>query len=119
MKVNIKLHGADALAAALNSAAGLDFVKKAIKVHTARLDQSMKRKAVFTRGYSRGDTRRSIRPEVDSDGLTGRVKATTNYSGYLEKGTRKMAAQPFAEPALNEVEPGFLEDLNKGSRLKK
>jgi len=45
--------------------------------------------------------------------MTGRVKATADYAGYVEKGTRFMAAKPYLEPSLNEVKPGFLDDLKR------
>lgn len=40
-----------------------------------------------------------------------KVTSGTNYSGYLETGTRFMEAQPFMKPALDGVIENFIKDL--------
>ncbi|NCB80747.1 MAG: histone H1, partial [Bacilli bacterium] len=49
--------------------------------------------------------------QVESDKAI--VEALTSYSGYLEVGTRKMEAQPFMKPALEEVAPKMVEEMAK------
>ncbi|WP_086349933.1 HK97-gp10 family putative phage morphogenesis protein [Candidatus Enterococcus clewellii] len=41
------------------------------------------------------------------------ILSPTHYSIYLEKGTRKMVAQPFLRPAVDEERPRLYENLNK------
>lgn len=83
-----------------------------LKDHGSRLHRRAVRNAVFTRGYSTGATRQSIHLTVGRD--EARVKANTDYSGYVEVGTRKMEAQPYMGPALEETIPEFVADLEKG-----
>ncbi len=40
----------------------------------------------------------NIRPEVSADGMF--VVADTEYADFVERGTSKMAAQPFLRPAM-------------------
>jgi len=44
-----------------------------------------------------GHNKRSITRDVK--GLVGRVYSTSGYGGYLETGTKRMAAQPYFYPA--------------------
>ena len=72
----------------------------------------------FKKGYSTGATKRSIKLDLASNGLRAVVKANTDYSGYLEVGTRKMEAQPFMQPAFNEIQPKFIDDLRRAGIVK-
>lgn len=83
-----------------------------LKDHGSRLHRRAVRNAVFTRGYSTGATRQSIHLTVGRD--EAKVKTGTDYSGYVEVGTRKMEAQPYMGPALEETIPDFVADLEKG-----
>lgn len=111
--VLIEVQGTEGLIKAIDAMLNLDEVKSVVKKNTSLLDRTAKRKAVFTKGYSKGNLRRNITPNIEDGGLTGRVKADVEYSGYVEKGTRKMDAQPFMEPAKEEVEPKFIKDLQE------
>ena len=77
----------------------------------SQLETQAKQNAQFTKGYSTGATRQNITLTVS--GEEAKVQAETEYSGYLEVGTRKMAAQPFMKPALDAIYPQFVEDLLK------
>lgn len=46
-----------------------------------------------------GNNRRSI--TFEAKGLEGAVFSTSGYGGFLETGTRKMAARPYMKPALD------------------
>ena len=59
--------------------------------------------------YTTGATRRSI--NLQAGGNQAVIEALTNYSGYVEVGTRKMEAQPFMKPALEEVVPDMVEEM--------
>jgi HK97 gp10 family phage protein len=50
-----------------------------------------------------GTLRDSIHQEILSD-LMGQLIADTDYAGYVELGTSKMEAQPYMQPAADEVE---------------
>lgn len=52
-----------------------------------------------------GNNRRSIK--FEAKGLTGSIYSTSGYGGYLETGTRFMAAQPYFKPALDKNFPKF------------
>ena len=115
---NISFKGDQELLNALEKMARTDVFKEVVKKNGSSLQKMAQRKAVFTKGYSTGATKRSIKLELETSGLEARVKATTNYSGYLEVGTRKMEAQPFMQPAFNEVQPKFIDDLRRAGIVK-
>ena len=62
-----------------------------------------------------GDLRESIGVDMYGDGrsvgLTAVVGPTARYGLFVEKGTSKMAAQPFMAPALEAEAPGFQKAL--------
>lgn len=113
---SLKITGLDELGKKLKQNATLDDVKKVVRHNGARLQQSMQGKADFTRGYATGQTKRSIYLEVEDNGLTAKVAPETEYSPYLEYGTRFMTPQPFVNPAFNEVKTQFLSDMQKLTR---
>ena len=51
-----------------------------------------------------GHLKNSIDNEVIGD--TARVGSNVEYAGYVEEGTRHMAAQPYLRPALYRVRSG-------------
>lgn len=115
VSVKIQLKGIAKLSTGLKNAAQMKAAKAIVDKHTSRLQALSQRKAVFTRGYSTGATKRLIKLEISSNGLSGRVSAGTDYSGYVELGTRKMTAQPFMRPAFRVVKGGFIIDLRRAA----
>lgn len=115
--MRIDLKGDDELIRKLSGIKNLDFARKTVRKHGGNLQRTMKKNAtpglIFTQGYSRGETKRSISLEVFDSGLSVRVFPNTNYAPYLEYGTRKMEAEPFVKPSLDKVKDGFLKDLEK------
>ena len=95
----------------------MDDVKTVVQHNGELLDNTMVRQAVFGRfaehPTTTGDTARSITLTMSDGGLTATVAPETEYSFYLEVGTRFMPAQPFVKPAFDIVKPKFLEDLKK------
>lgn len=73
----------------------------------------------FVRGYSTGETKRTTNKSIYNEGLTGEVGAVTEYIPFVEKGTRKMTPEPFAQPSYNEIKYKFKEDVKKnlGNKL--
>lgn len=94
----------------------LDDVKKVVKKNGSELQQKAQKHADFKKGYQTGTTKRSISLEIKSNGLTAEVQPGTEYSPYLEFGTRFMDAQPFVRPAYNEQKQKFKSDMDKLTR---
>lgn len=109
----VKVEGIEALVKGLNKNADLDLIKKVVKTNGAELDSKAKRNAVFTQGYATGQTKRSISTTIEDGGLTSKTKPSTEYSVYVEYGTRKMAAQPFMKPAFNAQKEQFKKDIKR------
>lgn len=49
----------------------------------------------------------------DINGLTAEIGPSTEYEGYVEYGTSKMAAQPYMGPAAEKNTPPFEKALGK------
>lgn len=111
--VNLKFNGLEALNAKLIDIKNMTAAKKIVKTNGAELQRRMVRNAVFIRGYSTGQTRRSITTELENDGMTSITKPNTEYASYLEYGTRYMSAQPFVAPAFNEQKDIFKRDVER------
>ena len=109
----IHVEGLDELRKALKKNVTMDDVKRVVRHHGAGLQSTMMNKADFKKGYQTGATKRSIQLEITDGGFTAEVEPTTHYSPYLEYGTRKMEAQPFVRPALDEQKPKFINDMQK------
>lgn len=109
----ITIKGLDKLEKALRENATLNDVKRVVKHNGSALQRNMQGKADFTQGYQTGTTKRSIGLEIQDGGFTANVGPETEYSPYLEYGTRFMAAQPFVNPALNEQKEKFKSDMQK------
>jgi HK97 gp10 family phage protein len=109
----IKVKGIRKLEKALKAGVTMEDVKKVVRFHGSQLQQRMQRNASFTRGYQTGATKRSIGLDLKSDGLAAHVGPTTEYSPYLEYGTRFMAAQPFVRPSFREEQQVFIKNLRR------
>lgn len=110
---DLKVTGLVELARALKKNVKMDDVKTVVQKNGADLQRTMQRKADFKKGYQTGTTKRSIRLNIKDGGFTAEVEPTTEYSPYLEYGTRYMEKQPFVKPALEETEPKFNSDMRK------
>lgn len=110
--------GDDILLHALQTAQNMEAHKAIVKKHTSQLQKKAQHNAIFVKGYSTGATKERIGQEIMDDGFAGRVKADTEYSGYVEVGTRKMEAQPFLKPAFEEVQAEFIKDLRRAGIAK-
>lgn len=115
MSVQIKIEGADLAAKALMKmeAKHKVAVKRVVKHHGSKLQEGMKRNAVFTGPYSVGETARQVDLAIKDGGFTAEVGTSTLYAPYLEYGTRFMAAQPFVKKSLDQQAPDFMSDLQK------
>lgn len=111
--VGLTFNGVEELKAKLLDKSKLLAVKNIVKSNGSELQQGMVNKAQFKRGYSTGATRQSITTSIEHNGLTVRTGPHTHYAGYVEKGTRKMAAQPFVKPAFDIQKVRFKKDLEE------
>ena len=109
----VTISGIKELQKALKDNATMDDVKRVVRHHGQQLQEKAQSHADFKKGYQTGTTKRSIALEIKEGGLTAEVEPGTEYSKYLEYGTRFMEAQPFMRPALNEQKNKFKSDLEK------
>ncbi len=111
--MKIKIDGLDELEKKLKANVTMNDVKRVVRHHGAELQRRMQAKADFKKGYQTGTTKRSIGLEIKDAGLAAEVAPETEYSPYLEYGTRFMEAQPFVRPALEEQAIEFKSDMQK------
>ena len=109
----LKFEGIFELERALKKAVTLDDVKNTVRLNGSEMERTMKRNARFVRGYSTGETKRSIELKISPDGFTATVRPKTEYSPYLEYGTRFMSAQPFVKPTHDTQKRKFINDMNR------
>ncbi|MCT4388303.1 phage tail protein [Leuconostoc pseudomesenteroides] len=114
-QVNYHFNGLKELQKALVERADLTEVSKVVKKHTTQAQQSAMAKAssVYTKGYSTGDTKKSIGVQFEKGGLTGIVGMGMEYNPYTEKGTRFMPAEPLLDPVFRKEKTVFKSDLEK------
>ena len=109
----IKIVGMDKLEKQLKKNVTLNDVRTVVRKNGADLQRIIQRNADFDKGYQTGETRRSVGLEITDGGMTAESGPTTEYSEYLEYGTRFMEKQPFIKPGLEEVELKFRSDMQK------
>ena len=113
MSSGIQVKGLDKLQKALKDNVTLDDVKQVVRQNGSELQTKMQQNADFTKGYATGTTKRSIGLEIKDSGFTAEVAPTTEYSPYLEYGTRFMSAQPFVKPAYEQQKEQFKKDMDR------
>ena len=121
----IKVDGLDELLKKLKENVTLDDVKRVVRTNGQQMQKKMQAAADFNKGYQTGTTKRSIILELEDAGLTavsGSIdpvrnpntnQPATEYSPYVEYGTRFMEAQPFVRPAYEEQKAKFKSDMQK------
>lgn len=112
----IKVTGIKELEKALRKNATMEKIKQIVRNNGAELQTKIQENADFAKGYQTSTTKRSVSLEITDGGLSAESGPETEYSPYLEYGTRFMEAQPFVRPALEEQAKKFksgLKDLVK------
>ncbi len=109
----IKIEGLDKLQKTLKDNVSLDLVKRVVRDHGEAMKDKIVDNADFKKGYQTGQTKRSIGLEIVDAGFAAEVEPTTDYSPYLEYGTRFMEAQPFVKPAFDEQAAKFKQDMQR------
>ena len=123
--MGIEFNGLEEIEGKLRANCTLDDVRSVVRKAGADLQSNMQRRATFRGHYEwkagkglvfvkpSGTTKRSISLELRDGGMTAAVGPSTEYSPYLEYGTRFMTAQPFIGPAFNEEKIRFKNRLQK------
>ncbi|MEG1497577.1 MAG: HK97 gp10 family phage protein [Clostridiales bacterium] len=88
-------------------------VKRVVRKNGSDMQQKIQSHADFTRGYATGTTKRSVDLKIEDGGMTASSGPDTEYSLYLEYGTRFMEAQPFIKPGYQEQKGKFKSDMQK------
>ena len=109
----IKIDGLKELEKALKDNVTMDDVKRVVKNNGSNMQRKMQTNADFKKGYQTGTTKRSIGLELKDGGFTAESGPETEYSPYLEYGTRYMDAQPFVKPAYEEQAQKFKRDMDR------
>lgn len=112
----ITVVGIEELEEVLKDNVAMDDVKAIVKRNGKEMMQKINKNADFEKGYQTGTTKRSVTAagvNITDGGLTAEAGATTEYSEYVELGTRFMEAQPFVKPAFDEQSKRFKRDMQK------
>ena len=110
---SLKIEGLDKLEKALKENVTMKDVKRVVSHNGSQLQQRMQENADFSKGYQTGATKLSIGLEITDGGFTAEVEPGTDYSPYVEYGTRFMAAQSFVRPSHDEQKKKFKSDMQK------
>ena len=113
MASGIQIKGLDKLQKSLKDNVTLNDVKRVVRQNGSDLQTKMQENADFTQGYQTGATKRNIRLEIKDSGFTAEVAPTTEYSPYVNYGTRFMSAQPFVTNAHNAQKEIFKKDMQR------
>lgn len=111
--MKFKVEGLDKLQKKLKDNVTLNDVKRVVRTNGSDMTKQMIKNADFDKGYQTGTTKRSISLEMQDSGLTTEVGPDTEYSPYLEYGTRFMDAQPFIKPAFDKQKEKFKRDMER------
>ncbi|MBR5290163.1 MAG: HK97 gp10 family phage protein [Erysipelotrichaceae bacterium] len=109
----IEVKGLDKLEKSLKENVTMDDVKRVVRKNGSELQNKVQDNAEFSKGYQTGTTKRSIGLEIKNSGFTAEVEPTTEYSPYVEYGTRFMEAQPFVKPGYEVQKKKFESDMQK------
>lgn len=108
-----KIDGLEDLDKKLRKNINLADVKRVVSHNGKKLQDKIQGNAVFKKGYATGQTKRSVLLSIKDGGMTAESGPATEYSEYLERGTRFMDAQPFVKPAFDEQKEIFKQDMKK------
>lgn len=115
-RMSMQFSGDDALLAHLKQLQKMEDVKRVVHENTARMQVKAQARTGVTYMHPTGATKRSIGLTIDDNGLSGTVYMGTEYSPYLENGTRFMAARPVLKPTFISQQITFLNELRALTR---
>lgn len=90
-------------------------VRTVVETNGHELNNGMQREmeGAYVKGYSTGATKRSVTETPGDGGMSVEVGPETEYSPYVEYGTRFMSAEPAVRPAFEAQKPKFKSDMEK------
>ena len=107
----IRITGLEQLDKKLKLNCTMNDVRRVVRKNGADMQQKIQGHADFSRGYATGTTKRSVDLKIEDGGMTASSGPDTEYSPYLEYGTRFMEAQPFIKPGYEEQKGKFISDM--------
>ena len=115
VKLSYSMRGLDKLEQGLLKRAQVEAIKTIVKKHTTELQQQAMANAssTYVKGYSKGDTKKSIGIGFEDGGLAGITGLGMSYNPYTELGTRFMAAEPLLKPLFNQRKSMFISEIKK------
>ncbi len=105
----VRLEGFKEFQVKLKDNVKLDDVRRAVQYHGSQMEQTAKKICPNRHGHLQG----SITLKERDGGFTAEVAPHMNYAGYVEWGTRYMAARPYIRPAFMQESQRFKEDLKR------
>lgn len=110
MSVSFKVKGVDRLVRqlAIKSKQARIATGRQLELSSKRIERMAKVKAPVDTGALKNSIF-----SAKAGNLTYKVTAPQHYAIYVEKGTRKMRAQPYLKPALDAERPKLISNLRK------
>ena len=110
MSVSFKVKGVDRLVRqlAIKSKQARIATDRQLELSSKRIERTAKVKAPVDTGALKNSIF-----SAKAGNLTYKVTAPQHYAIYVEKGTRKMRAQPYLKPALDAERPKLISNLRK------
>ena len=110
MSVSFKVKGVDRLVRqlAIKSKQARIATDRQLELSSKRIERMAKVKAPVDTGALKNSIF-----SAKAGNLTYKVTAPQHYAIYVEKGTRKMRAQPYLKPALDAERPKVISNLRK------
>jgi HK97 gp10 family phage protein len=110
MSVSFKVKGLDRLVRqlAIKSKQARIATDRQLELSRKRIERMAKVKAPVDTGALKNSIF-----SAKAGNLTYKVTAPQHYAIYVEKGTRKMRAQPYLKPALDAERPKLISNLRK------
>lgn len=110
MSISFKVKGVDRLVRqlAIKSKQARIATDRQLELSSKRIERMAKVKAPVDTGALKNSIF-----SAKAGNLTYKVTAPQHYAIYVEKGTRKMRAQPYLKPALDAERPKLISNLRK------
>lgn len=109
MSVKVKLTGVQKLQKKLKKNMDMTAVKKAVKLNGSEMSKTAKEYVPV----DTGTLKRSIRLDIQENGVTAKVSANTDYAGYVEYGTRFQTPNLYMAGAFDNQKEKFKKDIDR------
>ena len=105
----IEIRGTSKLSKKLRRNATLRDIREIVRMNTIEMNQKAIRNAPVETGF----LKRGITITFYNSGLSGKSKATAEYAGYVEYGTRFMNGRFYMQRAYDSQKRAFKRDLKR------